>query len=262
MLKRIGFSLPDLLVGLVLFSLIGTMAVRYLVHTTLLARHARERALFRTAAETTISFLRAELTGIGGRPDDPDILVVSPESLSYRATRGLGLACAIVPGAVVMQPVHPALPRALEPGRDQFQLLVPDAGGYHWRTLPIEAVGASSCGGTAALRLSAPADSFLPGPGAGDRWPVRLHEAMQARWYRSLGHLWFGVRSLGTGEPIQPLAGPFQRGAFRYLDRNGRPTADPSQVRVIEVQLQGEADSRFPAGDSLTLRITPWNLPS
>jgi hypothetical protein len=262
MLKRPGFSLPDLLIGLVLFGLIGTMAVRYLLHTTQLAQRARERALFHTAAEAAVAFLRAELTDIGGRPGDPDLLVATPESLNYRATRGLGMACALAPGALILQPsADPGLLRSVEPGRDQVQLLVPGDSDRQWHTMPITAVAGSSCGGMAALRLSAPADSFLPGPSAGARWPARLHEAMQVRWYRSLGHLWFGVRSLGAGEPIQPMAGPFQRGVFRYLDRLDQPTSDPAQVRVIEIELQGEAGARAPAGDSLTFRITPWNLP-
>jgi hypothetical protein len=72
---------------------------------------------------------------------------------------------------------------------------------------------------------------------------------MELRYYRSTGKAWLGMRSVATGEVIQPVAGPLAdsvagaRGlTLAYRDAGGNPTGSPASVRTIEIALLGVTD--------------------
>ena len=72
---------------------------------------------------------------------------------------------------------------------------------------------------------------------------------MQIRYYRSGGKAWLGMRSVATGEVIQPVAGPLADSAagargltLAYRDAAGDPTADPAAVRAVDIALLGVTD--------------------
>ena len=96
--------------------------------------------------------------------------------------------------------------------------------------------------------------------------PVKLTEVMQARYYTSGGKSWLGLRSVSTGEAIQPLAGPLAdstagvRGlTLRYLNGVDAPTSDPASVRAIEVALVGVTDQPI-HGRDLRPRVDSFPL--
>jgi hypothetical protein len=71
--------------------------------------------------------------------------------------------------------------------------------------------------------------------------PVRIVELMELRFYQSAGQWWLGLRSLATGETIQPAFGPFTVAgvSFRYYDRLGAETLSPTAVASLAVMLRG-----------------------
>jgi hypothetical protein len=80
--------------------------------------------------------------------------------------------------------------------------------------------------------------------------PVRLVELMELRFYQSAGQWWLGLRSVGTGEAIQPAFGPFVSAGvtFRYYDRLGVETLGPAQVTSLAIELRGVATVEQGAG--------------
>jgi hypothetical protein len=76
---------------------------------------------------------------------------------------------------------------------------------------------------------------------------VRIFEILEIQSYTPDRNLWLGMRSVSRGEAIQPLLGPLTGFGLRYLDRADLPTAVPSEVRAITVELRGR-DARALAG--------------
>ena len=62
--------------------------------------------------------------------------------------------------------------------------------------------------------------------------------------YQSTGQWWLGLRSVSTGEAIQPLAGPLTEDGlrFEFLDLLGQPTTDRTSVRSIHLEVQGRSE--------------------
>jgi hypothetical protein len=128
-----------------------------------------------------------------------------------------------------------------------------------WLHLGVVSSGGASCpGGQAgiALRVAVPAPL---GPAALGRItpgaPARLAEVMELRYYRSDGKAWLGMRSVSSGEAIQPVAGPLAdsvagtRGVtLLFRDAAGNPTASPASVRIVEIALVGITDQLVHGG--------------
>jgi hypothetical protein len=119
-----------------------------------------------------------------------------------------------------------------------------------WLHLGVTSVSAVSCpGGSEGIAIGvttpAPLDPSALArvtPGA----PGRLAEVMQMRSYRAGGESWFGMRSVSTGEVITPVAGPLAdssagvRGlTLVYRDAAGAATANPADVRAVDISLLG-----------------------
>jgi hypothetical protein len=70
---------------------------------------------------------------------------------------------------------------------------------------------------------------------------VRIYEPVLLALYQSEGQQWLGMRSLSSGEAIQPLFGPLLGAdGFRlaYADAAGLPTVLASAVRSVTVTLR------------------------
>jgi prepilin-type N-terminal cleavage/methylation domain-containing protein len=269
---RRGFTLVELLVGLVLFGLIGGV----MLHATLAIQRTVRAHLSRLDAEgaldAAMGFLGSELASLGRDTASSDLLQQAAESLSYRAERGTGLACQVTPGAVWLEIGRYAGARLPQPGRDSLLLyLGPDAVlglPGSWVAVPIFAVQNGACGSGPAWKIVTLIDTtrvslaWLP-----VRVPARVFEVMQARLYRSSGATWLGVRSVSAGEIIQPLAGPFTlaRSGFILRDSAGSRTTSTTATRQIEIGLSGPW-SGWKAGtgpapeESTGVSLTPGNL--
>jgi hypothetical protein len=264
---RRGFTLPDLLVGLLLLSLVATLAVRMTLMYGRVLRGQRERAGLQSAFTAGFSLLSADLGDIA----PGDLSLVSPDLMQYRALRASGLACSLHGTEVLVLLDRFASTRLPQAGRDS--LLVYFGGSRsassvdEWLLAPVAGVTRTTCDGRPALRLTTALDSTRLRDGAPPALvPIRTFEVMQARLYSSLGAWWLGVRSVSAGETFQPVAGPFEGAGsqFRYFDSAGAGTLVPVAVRAISITLSGRAAgwNGVPAAlrDSAQLVLHPVNL--
>jgi hypothetical protein len=265
-----GFTLAGLLVALVLFGMIGLIITRILLGAERSLRALRGHADLQAAFDLGTGYLDAELADVGREPGVSDLLQVAPESLSYRATRGLGLACRVSATEVLVPRERLITQRAPQAGRDSLLLLVgsaaPDSAS-RWLASPVTSVGVSSCDAVAAIRLGTVLDTTgVVLPASPSLVPFRVFEVMQARLYASQGQWWLGARSESSGEGIQPLAGPFWATDSRFflLDSAGGPTAAPRAVRSIMARLVGGrpgwGGGASVAAESVAARFSPGNL--
>lgn len=281
---RRGFTLVELMMALVLVFAVGAVTYALLVQNQRVSRSQVEHAGLQDNVRTGTLVVANELREIGydsippdaglgaGTPVSPDLLVIQPGRLEYKAMRGIGFTCAL-PGSGQLR-----LHRATLLGLRQPE--VGDSVTAHvegdpatgaddaWVHAGITSVGSGVCDdGSPALALTVgfggaalPSRMVVGGP-------VRFFEVMELRYYQSGGKSWLGSRSVSAGGVIEPILGPLadstatQRGlTFGYLDRSGAATTVPNEVREIAWTLKGVTDgavrnagSSAPARDSLTL---------
>jgi hypothetical protein len=136
-----------------------------------------------------------------------------------------------------------------------------------WIPLAITGVTtAGTCPGVIpGITIATPIITWPPEATAGT--PVRIVEIMELKAYQSEGQWWLGIRSVSSGEAIQPMAGPLD-GAngfqLTYLNRNGSPTADPSAVMSIGIGLRGVNQELRQGGtaaavEELTTQVALYN---
>lgn len=190
------------------------------------------------ALESAVAVFEAELAALS--PGD-GILAISPAMVRYRARRGAGRWC-WVDTTGVMVPVGAGWAASRQPvaGRDSAVVFLPDtsqaSGGRPFRVGIVAAPTAAAC------PAGAPA-TWIPSPGI----PVStvLHDLLQTEEvvelssYLSGGQQWLGLRHVGLGGAVEPVAGPFDPGSivFEGLDAMGIATAIPMQVRAIRIRL-------------------------
>jgi prepilin-type N-terminal cleavage/methylation domain-containing protein len=245
MLVRKGFTLVEVLVSLVLMVVVAGIWLRlfHLHHRTGLAQS--ETAAVQAALRAGSLFLSTELRELGGSPGDPDILVFAPESLTYRAMRGIGFTCARAPGSILVDTAGFSGYRSIQTGRDSvllhFEGRMDTSVDDRWIHLPVQSIGISSCGGAAALQLATAIDTVtFPLQRFAALAPLRSFEVMQIKLYQSGGEYWLGARSVSAGETIQPLTGPLTRNGLQlsYQDSLGGVPTAADQIRSIGIVLR------------------------
>jgi prepilin-type N-terminal cleavage/methylation domain-containing protein len=301
MRSRRGFTLIELVIGLMLGLMVGGLVHSQLLRSGRAARAQTERTAMQENVRVAALVLAGELGGIGYDEITPgastalgypaavrsDLLAIAPGAVTYLAGRGSGHVCAVAPGPLGAIVVEQSSWISLRAPRATDSLLVfvesdtASAADDAWIHLGVvSAVGATCPDGASAteIRIAVP-PPLDPGALAGiaSGAPVRLAEIMQMRYYKSGGQSWLGMRSVSTGEAITPVAGPLAdstagvRGlTLRYRDAADAPTSDPAAVRAIEIALLGVTsqpvhgrDLRLAVVDSfaLTLRVAPRNAP-
>jgi len=245
---RRGFTLIELMLSVVLLSLVGGTICQLLLSSVRLSRVQSERiaiqSSLRGAALVVGSELRELSAVTGGNSSENDILSLGPSSISYRAMRGFGYTCqTLPPGSIRVARSVFTGHRDPQAGRDSALILAPgvlDPADSGWTAVGIAAVSTvASCPGAASsaitLSLTAAAAAIPAGT------PVRIYEPMQLASYSSEGRTWLGMRSLGTGENIQPLFGPLAEAeGFRlyYENAAGFPATASAEVRSVTVVLR------------------------
>lgn len=262
--SRRGFTLIELLIGMVLLSMLGVVMIQTGLSAERSARLTRAAAQLERSFDTALDFLESELADAGTDTSGTDLLRLGPDSLTWRATRGLGLACQVGATEVRLLQSQWSSPRLPQAGRDSLLLYIGSdstrSDSVAWLALPILGVSSASCAGAPALRLQTTLDTSAVLPGRLPALvPVRVFEIMEARLYNSLGTWWFGARSVSAGEGIQPIAGPFSAGGLRfaYLDSAAQPAASSVLVRSISVVVHGSVAGRT---DSAAALWAPSNL--
>jgi prepilin-type N-terminal cleavage/methylation domain-containing protein len=254
-MKRRGFSLVELLIGLSLFALVGALLVR----TTLQLSRGVDRVERRAAALAALDQGSAWLASEIGELAPGDLSTLATDAVRYRSLRVAGLACAVSAAEVRVIAQSLLAGRAPQPGRDSLQLYTGAQGDSGWIALPILDVSPATCDGAPATRLGTLVDSItLSRLAQLALIPARIFERMQTRFYSSTGKWWLGARSESASEGLQPLAGPFAVAGVQLsgLDSLALATSDPAAVRHYRIRLKTET----PFSDSAQLYLMPANL--
>jgi prepilin-type N-terminal cleavage/methylation domain-containing protein len=270
---RRGFTLTETILAMVLLLMVSGSVYRMLLSTVRLTRsqaeHIALQSNVRGAAVVVGNELRELSTAAGGSGTANDLLSLGPAAVSYRAMRGFGYACqALGPGLLRISRNGFFAYRDPQSGRDSALLYLrgmPTPADSGWIAAGISAVtGSSTCGaGEPAILLTLPATiGLIPGG-----TPVRIYEPMELAAYQSDGQWWLGMRSLSSGEAIQPIFGPLAASEgfhLAYSDAAQAATVTPGLVKSITVTIRGSGtnDDNSPAGpltEALTTQITLKN---
>lgn len=273
--RRAGFTLVELMVGIVLVGLVGLTLMRVVVSSQRISQAQTAQADMQANVRTAALMLPAELREIGYDYDAAgvvrtDLVDAQATSLRTRVMRGWGVIC----GDYGQDDIRVRLPlvtyRNPTPA-DSFLLFVEhekDRGDDdQWIPFHADVVDLDSdCGtsGDRAMRLAtltgdevfvSDADatnhaSQMPSPiHILNGGPIRFFEVMEYGLYEAGGRAWLGARSLTAGEAAyEPVIGPLRAGdgmSLRYLDRDEAvvPPNDPTRfddIRMIEITLRGE----------------------
>jgi hypothetical protein len=216
----------------------------------------------------------SELASVpGGTSEQNDIVAMGSSAVTYRAMRGSGFICQ-APGGAVIRLTQASFSGHRDPqaNRDEAYIFVPGNPSLDvkdgWLPLKIVSVAlGSACltggaGITLTLSASPPAALLIPGT------PVRIAEMMELRLYPSDDKSWLGIRSLGTGEAIQPLVGPLAETsgfALEYLDAAGAPTLDRTSVSSVRLTLRAllqGSEGSVPSVEELSTSVPLRNSPA
>ena len=265
--SRRGFTLLETVVATGMMLIVSGAVYQLLLSTQRLARSQSEHLSMQSTARNAVLLVLAELrelnTAEGMGQARNDILSGSSTSVTYRASRGFGLLCQ-PPTATQIRLARNsfAAARDPQPGRDSVSIYLEgdtttDADDT-WLSVAITGVStALPCLGSLepAITLTVPATSGLVGVEAGT--PARISEIMELRLYRSEAMSWLGLRSVASGEPIQPVAGPLSDHGFEleYLDREGHSTGDLTSTKSIAVAIHAVPERQPPlsAADTSSL---------
>jgi prepilin-type N-terminal cleavage/methylation domain-containing protein len=293
MTTRRGFTLVEMLIGLILLMAVGAVTYQLLVNTQRVSRaqtqqigmqdNGRSGALIvanelREVGYDQIDATRLAAIGTWGLANtlaigtNSDLRAIGPDSIIYRAPRGLGYTCNLTQTAqytadvVVWNPNNAAVdPRKWNAYRsltttDSLMLFVENntktAADDIWLTVGLTAnQSAQNCpNGTPGIRfrIQIPAAAgitaldLIANAPLGN--PVRAFELMQMRSYNSNGKVWLGMRPrpLTLGTALEPVVGPLSGTAagltFTFKDANNNTTTVPDNVRSVQVGLQPMSD--------------------
>lgn len=276
--SRPGFTLPEIMLALVVTLMVMASVYQLLLATQRAARAQAEQVVLQSNLRAGSQVVMNELgelgTVPGGTPEQNDIVAMGAAAVTYRAMRGTGFICQAAGGSVIR------LARSTFSGhrdpqavRDEAYVFVPGdpATGTKDTWLPLKILSVASTfacpagqgpGVTLTLSGNPPAELLVPGT------PVRVVELMELRLYRADDNSWLGIRSVATGEAIQPLIGPLaavEGFALEYLDAFGAPTLDRTSVSTIRVTLRGllqGAEESAGIREELVTRVALRNSPA
>jgi prepilin-type N-terminal cleavage/methylation domain-containing protein len=251
---RRGFTLVEIMVSITMMLIVSGAAYQTLALTQRLSgaqgQQVNVQGTVRSAALVLANEFRPLGTGLGISGGESDLVSMAPTGATYRAERGFGLLCQTA-GANRLQIRRLTFAGHREPqaGGDSISVFVEGNPAVTeddvWVPAAIIAVSVGRCaGGDPSIDLIVTPISGFEGLPSGT--PIRIHEVMELRLYRSEGRSWLGMRSVSSNESIQPLSGPLRDGdgiQFDYLAATGRPTGVRSEVRGIRFTLHGESEA-------------------
>jgi len=307
MTTRRGFTLVELMIGLILLLAVAAVTYQLLVNTQRITRSQNQHIGMQDNVRSGSLILANELREVGydqitvaglalmtsqarypgaalAVGTNSDLRAIGPDSVTYRAVRGLGYTCQLSAGTndVVVINNPNDVPRQWQALRtltttDSLMLYIENdqttSTDDMWLTVGLTtAPVAQNCpDGNAGIRfrIAIPAGLSITIPTAfGNMFvggPVRAFELMQMRSYTSGGKVWLGMRSrpLTVGTTIEPVLGPLSGTAtglqLTYRDASNANTTVADNVRSIQVSLQSASDElvrttgRYAKLDSLTM---------
>jgi prepilin-type N-terminal cleavage/methylation domain-containing protein len=228
-LNRRGFTLLELLVGLIVLVIFATELVVLVRGMGQVASRTSATLLSDRPVGSLRTFLEEELRDGA----DSDVTILSPSRIKLSRSIGEAIVCGNSPGAVLLRTSSWGGTRAPAGGRDIALLLV-DAVSERWLALPIDSTSTDRCpaDGALATRLdvAAHSDSALV---------VRIGEPVELSAYRSGIADWFGLTPASHVSAVQPFAGPLAPGTTRFSASPGLLTATivPQNASSVALQL-------------------------
>lgn len=265
--RRRGFTMPELMIAVVLMLIVTGAAFQLLVTTQRLALVQAEQVNLqsnvRSGAFVVTNELRELSTMASGNGTQNDIVRIAPSEITYRAMRGIGFICQ-VPSATQIRigRLDFAGYRDPQPIRDSALVFLDGnsdtAADDTWLPLAITNVAAAgACPGTRpGITLTVSSTPSLSGLEVGT--PLRIYEIMQLKLYQSQGESWLGARSVSGGEVTQPMLGPLADAngfELTYLDGQGIPTANQRAVKSIRFTVRGVSAEAVRSGGGEATRI-------
>lgn len=279
-----GFTLIELVVGMVLTAIISVAIFTVLVNSQRLYLNQMQRVKVTDNVRSAMSVLPTELRELNaGDATGSDIIAMTSTSLMYKAMRNLYTTC--VAGVTGSQQLFLASTnvlglRPLDQSRDSAVIFV-DADSTtddddQW--LHVDLVSASpgnNCpGGAASLDVTINNGPDLGGVTA---WsPVRSFEVVEVQLYKDArDDWWLGGHAFdkdaGAWDDLQKIVGPLTASGltFSYFDAAGGATATPAEVTRIGIALTSRSAERVRTSlgstdyltDSLTTQVALRNNP-
>ena len=257
---RRGFTLVEITIATATMLMVSGAVYQTLTVTQRLARAQAQQVNVQSSVRSAALVLANEFrplgAGLGPSGAETDLVSIAPSAMIYRAERGFGLLCQPASSSRIrISRLSFSGHRDPEAGGDSASVFIEgdpaSTADDAWVPVAITGVGAGSCAGseTPGLDLTVSPVAALEGVPAGT--PVRIHELMELRLYRSDGRSWLGMRSVSSNENIQPLSGPLRDGdglRLDYLNGAGALTGVRSDVRSIGISLQGESEGTVDFG--------------
>jgi len=268
---RLGFTMVELLVGLVVGLIVLGSIVQMLIVQSHGYRKQREIVDIRETAREATALLAWDLrqSAVGGSP----LAAMGANSITLRSPRGMGTICA----------KHPTLARyGLWRTGGNIHATVDDSaivyqlGRDKWQALKITAVGTPGAMGVAAcgwpgarppdvvveFAVASKTDTSYIKVGA----PFRSFRRVQYAEFQLNSRWWLG-RKIGAAATYEQLTGPLVAPAsnglaFVYYDTLGVVTANPAAVGSIALTFRTESFKKTYVGttyayqhDSLTTKV-------
>ncbi|MDH3291913.1 MAG: prepilin-type N-terminal cleavage/methylation domain-containing protein [Gemmatimonadota bacterium] len=269
-MNRRGFSLIELLVGMVLVSAVGLSIYQLLSTNQRLYRQQSERVDLNSTLRGAVSILPSELREANARDSmESDLAAISSTAISYKAMRSLGVLClppvsAAGTGTITLWRSMIYGIRGIDPTRDSIMVFAERDPGTRTDNYWIHANVVTATPGTlcpaAAPSLTLALNNVYPSGGLAHALagaPIRTFEMMQVLTYTDgLGDDWLGARQYvkGTGwTTTQPVIGPLESGGlqFTYFDSLGVATTTPTEVARIGVTVAGMTQGVVRRGSSM-----------
>ena len=264
MLKRRGFTLIELMIGIVLLGIVGMVTARVVMSmlrvTTAQVQIAGAQGIARTGALAVPQEFREigydTIPSLVGSSSS-DLISIASNRITFRAMRGIGMTCAISATATTVDAVWIRLPvfgmRDLPAATDSVWLFVENDVnmGLDDQWVPVEITArdeSASCGADKALKLTFNAPKKYPAgpnivasnvPVGG---PVRWYEVMEyGPVVDANGRTYLGARSINQGGALQAMIGPLSDStgfALTYYDASGT-VLNPAVAPKIDVRSIG-----------------------
>jgi prepilin-type N-terminal cleavage/methylation domain-containing protein len=292
MTTRRGFTLVELLIALILLVAVGAVTYQLLVNTQRVSRSQNQHIGMQDNARSGSLIIANELRELGydqitaaslaaiglklpntlAVGTNSDLRAIGPDSITYRAPRGLGYMCDFISGGPGSANADVVVYNAADARKwqayrslttsDSLMIFVENttttAADDFWLTVGLTAAPtAQACpapGNEAGIKFKiaipaatgVTADNLKANAPLGN--PVRAFETMQMRSYTSNGKTYLGMRARpqALGTTIEPVVGPLSGTAagltFTYRDANNAVTNVADNVRSIEIGLQPMSD--------------------
>lgn len=263
-MKRDGFTLVEILIGMILVALVAGAIYQVLVNSQRVYTLQTERANLNANNRAVVSILPAELRELNASDAiSSDIIAMSATGVTYKAMRNLFILCQPpdISGSNgtlhLWRGVAYGLRPQIDDARDSIFIFAEGAlntrqDNYwvHANVRSVDVSGATCPGNTASIVVDV--NGVAPSNGLNDvraGSPVRSFEMVRIVAYAdALGDQWLGAqtwtKSSGWSN-TQPLLGPLAASGLQltYFDAAGNTTATPADVSRIGVMVIGQTST-------------------